>query len=52
MVLFRAADKSVDLIVIGTCGHARCTELGPRRRVTNPRLGRVTVPALMPHWGR
>jgi len=48
MLLSRAADKSIDLLVMGTYGHARWTEmiLGG---VTNHMLKHMTVPVLTSH---
>ena len=48
MLLSRAADKGIDLIVMGAYGHARWTEfvLGG---VTKHMLAHMTVPVLMSH---
>jgi len=48
MLLSRAADKSIDLIVMGGYGHARWTEL-VMGGVTNHILHHMTVPVLMSH---
>ncbi|MBT3306331.1 MAG: universal stress protein [Alphaproteobacteria bacterium] len=48
MLLSRAADKSIDLLVMGTYGHARWTEL-ILGGVTNHMLTHMTVPVLTSH---
>ncbi len=48
MILSRAADRGVDMIVMGAYGHARWREL-VLGGVTRHMLGHMTVPVLMSH---